>query len=443
MDKMTHLGSGKMDRTIRVASLLFVLVVLGLLAAFPAHAASGLSGLMSQPPSAVNLSTEGTTDWAHWGLTTASSFNHKSGVTQQISNYTLIGSTAAGRFNDSRVAYTWTGGTPTASASSSIAGLYFTGIGDGYQLSVPAATTDRTLKLYLGVYNAKGTLEAKLSDGSVPSYVAVLDNSTGSTDRVVTITYHADGTGVNLLVSFTVADNYGSVWGNVTLQAATLVSSTTPTVATPTITPNGGTYTNSVSVTLATQTAGASIRYTTDGTDPTASSTLYSVPITLTQSVTLKAKGFLPGYNDSTTASAAFTITATPTVATPTITPAGGTYTNSVSVTLATTTSGASIRYTTNGTDPTASSTLYSAPITLTQSVTLKAKGFLSGYNDSTTASAAFTITATPTVATPTITPAGGTYTEFRECHACHHDRGGIDSLHNQWNGPDRQLHPV
>ncbi len=373
---------------------------------------SSLSGQMSQSPSAVNLSTEGTTDWAHWGLTTASSFNHKSGVTQQISNYTLIGSTAAGRFNDSRVAYTWSGGTPTASASSSTTGLYFTGIGDGYQLSVPAATTDRTVKLYLSVYQARGRLEARLSDGSVSSYVDYVDNSTGSTDRVVTITYHAAGTGVNLIVSFTVEDNYGSTWGNVTLQAATLVAgAATPTVATPTITPNGGTFSNSVSVTLATTTSGASIRYTIDGTDPTASSTLYSAPITLTQSVTLKAKGFLSGYNDSTTASAAFTITATPTVATPTITPAGGTYTGSVSVTLATTTAGASIRYTTNGTDPTASSTLYSAPITLTQSVTLKAKGFLSGYNDSTTASAGFTITVTPTVATPTITPNGGTYT--------------------------------
>ncbi len=401
-----------MDQTIKVASFLFVLVVLGLFVPFPVHAASGLSGQMSQPPAAVNLGTEGTTDWAHWGLSTASSFNHKSGTSQQISNYTLIGSTAPGRFTDSRVAYSWSGGTPTASATGSTTGIYFTGIGNGYQLSVPATSTDSTVKLYLSVWHARGRLEARLSDGSVPSYVDYLDNPTDNTDRVVTLTYHADGTGVNLIVQFAVEDDYGSVWGNVTLQAATLVAGVvTPTVATPTITPNGGTYTDSVSVTLATTTSGASIRYTTDGTDPSASSTLYSAPITLTQSATLKAKGFLSGYNDSATASAAFTITATPTVATPTITPNGGTYTDSVSVTLATTTSGASIRYTTDGTDPSASSTLYSAPITLTQSATLKAKGFLSGYNDSTTASAAFTITATPTVATPTITPNGGTYT--------------------------------
>src|SRR3989304_1477808 len=159
----------------------------------------------------------------------------------------------------------------------------------------------------------------------------------------------------------------------------------TPTVATPTISPDGGTFANSVDVTLATQTASASIRYTLDNTEPTASSALYSVPITLTQSATLKAKGFLTGYNDSATASASFTLT--PTVATPTIAPDGGTYADSVVVTLATQTAGASIRYTIDNTEPTASSALYSVPITLSQSASLKAKAFLTGYNDSATAS--------------------------------------------------------
>jgi hypothetical protein len=108
--------------------------------------------------------------------------------------------------------------------------------------------------------------------------------------------------------------------------------------------------------------------------------------------VTVKARGFKSGSNDSGVTTAAFTVNPTPTVATPTISPTGGTYTGSVAVSLACATSGATIRYTTDGTDPTASSTAYSAAFTLTSSVTVKARGFKSGSNDSGVASAAFTV---------------------------------------------------
>jgi parallel beta-helix repeat protein len=54
-------------------------------------------------------------------------------------------------------------------------------------------------------------------------------------------------------------------------------------------------------------TSGASIYYTTDGSIPTQSSTLYSGAMTLTSSSTLNAKGFMNGYNPSTVASASFT----------------------------------------------------------------------------------------------------------------------------------------
>src|SRR6185295_10404493 len=85
----------------------------------------------------------------------------------------------------------------------------------------------------------------------------------------------------------------------------------TPTVDTPTITPNGGSFEDSVQVTLACATTSATIRYTTDGSDPTGSSTDYSVPITLTISQTVKAKAFKSGYNDSAIAAVSFTVTLT------------------------------------------------------------------------------------------------------------------------------------
>lgn len=87
---------------------------------------------------------------------------------------------------------------------------------------------------------------------------------------------------------------------------------TTPTVATPAFSPAGGNYATAQTVTIATATAGATIRYTTDGTTPTASSTLYSGPISVATSRTISAIGLKAGSTNSAVASATYTIGSTP-----------------------------------------------------------------------------------------------------------------------------------
>ena len=77
----------------------------------------------------------------------------------------------------------------------------------------------------------------------------------------------------------------------------TLTGASTATVTTPTISPNGGSFTGSVSVTLQTATSGASIHYTADGSLPTQASSLYAGAFPLTSSATVNAIAFKIGSN--------------------------------------------------------------------------------------------------------------------------------------------------
>lgn len=60
--------------------------------------------------------------------------------------------------------------------------------------------------------------------------------------------------------------------------------------------PAGGSFTGSVGVTLASPVANSVIYYTLDGSDPTETSALYTGPLTLTQTATLKARAYLGQY---------------------------------------------------------------------------------------------------------------------------------------------------
>jgi len=77
-------------------------------------------------------------------------------------------------------------------------------------------------------------------------------------------------------------------------------------VSTPTFNPPAGVYTQNINVAIATTTPGATIRYTTDGSEPTVSSTLYSTPIPVTTSTTIKARGWADGFEPSAIATAQY-----------------------------------------------------------------------------------------------------------------------------------------
>jgi Raf kinase inhibitor-like YbhB/YbcL family protein len=183
--------------------------------------------------------------------------------------------------------------------------------------------------------------------------------------------------------------------------------------AAPVFTPPAGAYTGAQSVAITSSTAGASIYYTTNGSDPTAASTLYSAPITVSTTTTIKAVAIKAGMLNSAISSAAYTITIAQAAA-PVFTPAAGTYTSAQTVAITSATAGASIYYTTNGSTPTAASTLYSAPLTVSTTTTIKAVAIKAGMTDSAVATAAYTINAAQSVAAPVFTPPGGTYSTIQ-----------------------------
>jgi mono/diheme cytochrome c family protein len=80
-----------------------------------------------------------------------------------------------------------------------------------------------------------------------------------------------------------------------------------PVLAPPNISPVGGNYDKPVKVVIKCE-AGATIRYTIDGTVPTGSDLTYEGPIQLTGSTILRAKAFKPGYKKSITSQEIFII---------------------------------------------------------------------------------------------------------------------------------------
>ena len=181
-----------------------------------------------------------------------------------------------------------------------------------------------------------------------------------------------------------------------------------PQAATPTFSPAAGTYSAAQTVTIGDTTSSSTIYYTTDGTAPSTASSVYSSPLPVSTSQTIKAVAIATGYSLSAVGSAAYTINL-PAAATPTFSPAAGTYTSIQTVTVSDTTSGSSIYYTTDGSTPTTASTHYTSAVTVAATQTLKAIAIAAGYSQSATGSAAYTINL-PIVATPTFSPAAGTY---------------------------------
>jgi hypothetical protein len=187
----------------------------------------------------IDLTSDGTNDWAHWGLFTQNSFNHKAGVVSRIPTFTPVQADPVEYFPfaDNACSYTWYDGTPFTAVTNSPTGVYVVGLGTGFELTIPARTNMRTLKVYGGAFAARGKLVAYLNDFSAPIYVdSSLDNFGNGPNVVYTVKFASASNSRSLKVRYTAAETHAGL-GNVTLQAATLSTGNAPpyvNITTPT-----------------------------------------------------------------------------------------------------------------------------------------------------------------------------------------------------------------
>jgi hypothetical protein len=319
----------------------------------------------------------------------------------------------AGTTSGTTLTYTTNGASPT------IASTEYTG-----EIPITATTTLKFAEFKTGYTN--GIIVTKtytmvvnepIADISAGTYNNVITTYLTSTTNDTNIYYTLDGSDpdntdtlyygiLNIFKTSTLkAIAYKTGYTNSSVLSNTY---TFEVAGTPTASVDTGTYNNNFSVTLnkAGTTAGTSIYYTTDGSDPTTAKTLYSTPISITGTTTLKFAEFKTGYTPSEIQTKTYILEI---FGDPTANVDTGTYNNNQTVTLSPegTTTGTSIYYTTDGSDPDNTDNLYSSPITISGTTTLKFIDTKTGYTNSNVVTKTYTL---EVGGTPTASVDSGTF---------------------------------
>ena len=220
-------------------------------------------------------------------------------------------------------------GTLKKDASNNSIFTYSSGTGDSGTTEGPKYYNSGTnVRFYVKKASSGSTANGNWMQIGIPSNTTVTEvEITGVSSYTPNIKYNIDGgSDVSLSASnnkYTVSNisatssfkfrNFNTNTGSnpqlriTTIKITYTTSGGGSTVNTPQIIPNGGSFYPTQSVELSCTTDGASIYYTTDGTSPSSSSTLYTSAFTISSTCTVKAIATKSGMTDSSVAEATFT----------------------------------------------------------------------------------------------------------------------------------------
>jgi predicted RNA methylase len=140
-----------------------------------------------------------------------------------------------------------------------------------------------------------------------PTFTPKWLDSSGSITTPKTITYT-----VNVPIDASGTYSFSGIFetlqtGQIPVLGDTILSPAS-TVEAPSFSPLPGTFDSGVEVILSSETPNARIYYTLDNSEPSESSSRYTVPIEITSTTTIKAKAYKEGMNPSPISSATYTI---------------------------------------------------------------------------------------------------------------------------------------
>ena len=215
--------------------------------------------------------------------------------------FTLVGITADGKANYERFRVNPTLADSTAISSSNIGDVFAV---EGNAAAVVSVASNVITITLAAVANCCAIIISKKVSGGYVHNEAVLGSLTGAD-------FNADAALPTYPVGAQDYLNGGDIFGQQESfnPAPTPTPTPTPSVSAPSI--NGTTpFETSTSVTMSAE-SGAEIRYTTDGSQPSANSNLYSAAITLTETTTIKAIAIKDGVS-SEVATSTFTKSSSP-----------------------------------------------------------------------------------------------------------------------------------